>query len=205
MISHKELSLSDRMSEPLGNHLDAYVCSLEAKESSPKHLRNVKRAILRVAEDCEFKSLRDLDSSKMEKWLALRSSEGMGARTRNLHILPWRSFLGWCRRTGRLERDPFEWVARANEAADPRRKPRALTEEECRRLLMAARMRPLHEARVIRKGPRKGRLLARVSDAGCQERTRGRIPVQAGVAAPGRRVVVGAGATISETVGGADL
>jgi len=55
-------------------------------------------------------------------------------------------------------------MAKANEKADPRRKRRALTEEELVRLLYVAHTRPLLDAMTIRRGARKGQVVGKVSD-----------------------------------------
>ncbi len=55
------------------------------------------------------------------------------------------TFANWCVRTQRLIENPFALVPRANAKVDPRRKRRALTEDEIKRLLYVARRRPLAE------------------------------------------------------------
>ena len=47
-------------------------------------------------------------------------------------------------------------LPKADERSDPRRKRRALTEDELNRVLTVAQTRPLSDARTIRRGVRKG-------------------------------------------------
>ncbi len=164
LIGADELVRADHLSAPVAAHLKSHLAALEAKGDTIEHRKNVERCIKRVATDCGFRTLRDVEPSRMESWLSLRTSEGnLGATTRNKYLTVWRSFLRWCCRTGRLEKNPFEWVGRANEAADRRRQPRALTEVDALNMLSAARCRPLHEATLIRRGARRGQLCAKVS------------------------------------------
>ena len=60
--------------------------------------------------------------------------------------------------------NPFEGMGKLDEKADPKRKARAMTDDELERLLGAARQRPLDDALMIRKGPNKGEMVAKVSD-----------------------------------------
>ena len=53
-------------------------------------------------------------------------------------------------------------MPKANEAADPRRRRRAMTEAELVRLLDVARRRPLLDALTVRRGKRKGEAYANV-------------------------------------------
>ena len=53
-------------------------------------------------------------------------------------------------------------MAKADEAADPRRKRRALTETELTRLLDAAQRRPLLDRMTVHRGKRKGEAYAKL-------------------------------------------
>jgi integrase len=122
------------------------------------HKENTRGWLDRVARDCRFLRLADLDQGAFERWLAARTAEGMSARNRNAHREALVSFANWCVRTKppRLAVNPFRGVARANQKADPRRQRRAMAEAELVNLLAVARERPLLDAQTVRGGPRKG-------------------------------------------------
>ena len=94
----------------------------------------------------------------------------------NGYVEGWNNFGNWCcgkRGKGkraafngekRLIANPFKGMRRLDEKADPRRPARALTEAELIKLLSVARERPLRDAKTIRTGKNKGKLLAKVSD-----------------------------------------
>src|SRR5262249_36361879 len=111
-----------------------------------------------------FSRLSDRKREAVERWLAGRAAPGGGrsAWSRNTHRAALVSFCNWCVRTGRLTTNPFKGVPKANEAADPRRRRRAMTEAELVRLLEVARRRPLLEALTVRRGRRKGEAFANV-------------------------------------------
>lgn len=67
----------------------------------------------------------------------------MSARSRNAYLAAVVTFGNWCVENDRLASNPFSRISKANEKADPRRKRRALTADEIRRLLSVTRWRPL--------------------------------------------------------------
>lgn len=100
-----------------------------------------------MATDCGFKRLADLDGARLTAWLLKREAEGMSAATRNGYRETYVMFTNWCcagvrpRMTG----NPFGAVPKANVKADRRRQRRSLTEDELRRLVYVASVRPLAE------------------------------------------------------------
>ncbi len=58
--------------------------------------------------------------------------------------------------------NPFSGIPKANVQADIKRERRALSEKELRRLFRATRIRPLVEAKTVRRGPNKGEQAAKV-------------------------------------------
>ncbi|MFL5343107.1 MAG: tyrosine recombinase XerC, partial [Gemmataceae bacterium] len=171
VITAAENGIGEHRGTPLGEHFDAYLANLEAAGVTKEHRANVKRQLRRLAADCSFGRLADLKREAVERWLAGRAREGMGARTRNTYLAAVISFANWCAdpAIGRLASNPFVNVVKANEKADPRRQRRAMTEDELTRLLAVARERPLLEALTVRKGPRKGE---RYADVRPEVRTR---------------------------------
>jgi integrase len=122
-----------------------YEAYLEALESSPRYRENTMRQLRRLASDCEFSRIGDLNASKVETWLASRTKEKLAARTRNSYRMDAITFANWCVDKGRLITNPFSKLPIANERADRRRQRRAMTEAELVKLLEVARWRPLAE------------------------------------------------------------
>ena len=73
--------------------------------------------------DCGFAGLADLSGTALEKWLAARQAEGMGAVTRNAYREAWVTFGNWCVRNRRLLSNPFADVPKADAKADPSPEP----------------------------------------------------------------------------------
>ena len=137
MIDHQETSLAD--------HLEAYLEHQVAKDINRVRVANTRRRLERLANACGFRRLADLEAVALERWLTARQAEGMGAGNRNEYRQELVAFGNWCVRNHRLLNNPFADVPKADAKADPRRKRRALTEGELRRLLYVARWRPLAE------------------------------------------------------------
>ena len=134
---------ADHAAVPIAMHFDAYCDYLAAKGATENHKKTTLARLRRLAADCRFGTLADLSAGPLDKWLVLQTAEGMSASTRNAYRESLVSFCNWCVSTDRLAFNPCAKVPKADEKADPRRQRRALTEEELRRLLVVARLRPL--------------------------------------------------------------
>ena len=156
ILSSAEDTIADHQGAPLSEHFDAYVEHLEAKRVSKTHQDDRERNLRRLAIDCRFARLRDLDRRALEHWLTVRADSGMSARSRNAYRAAAIAFCNWCVESRRLIGNPFVGTPKANERVDPRRKRRSLTEDELRRLVKVARLRPLAEV---------GRAIVRRPDA----------------------------------------
>jgi integrase len=160
IISREESRVGSHSDAPLARHIEDYATHLRACERNADHIQDTRRAILRVANDCDFKRLRDVQRIRAERWLLKQAELGMSARTRNTYRIALVAFGNWCVRESRLLANPFAALPRANEAADRRRERRALKMEEIGKLLKAAEERPLHNLMKVTKGKRRGQPLA---------------------------------------------
>ena len=145
IISPAEDATADHQASPFVQHYEAYLLHQRASGVSGRHLRDLERIGNRLQRECELGSLRDIRQETVERWLMGRQSEGMAARTRNIHLQTLRGFCKWCVQTERLTSNPLARIAKANEKADKRRQRRAMTEAELLKLLQVATLRPLAE------------------------------------------------------------
>jgi integrase len=164
VITAAEAATGEHQATSLEEHFAAYLAYLEAKGACEEHRSERGRQLRKIAEECGFHRLVDLDRTKLESWLTQQTREGMSARTRNSYLTSALAFCNWCAEptVGRLMSNPFIAIPKANEKADQRRQRRAMTEAELVRLLTVAKERPLIEALTVRKGPRKGERYAKV-------------------------------------------
>jgi integrase len=164
VMSGAEAAIGRHHAAPITEHINAYITYLEAAGCCKEHRKERRRQLRRLAAECGFATLADLDRGSMERWLAERTPGGMGARTRNSYLTSVIAFCNWCCEPGnhRLAINPFDRMPKANEKADPRRQRRAMTEAELLQLLDVARQRPLLDALTVRRGRRKGERYAKV-------------------------------------------
>ncbi len=158
-------SIADHSRTALEEHFRAYLDFLRTKGTTAKHQRETLRNLQRVSGDCGFGNLHDFERAVFEKWLSLRLQDGMSARTRNGYREAIVAFANWSVESNRLMTNPFSGIPKANQAADPRRQRRALTEDELIRLLDATARRPLLDAMTVRRGKNKGEAVANLSEA----------------------------------------
>ena len=155
-LDRKALDAARQSAVPLEDQLAAYERSLVAAEVSDVYRANVLRAVRRVSKECGFATPADFNREAMEDWLAAQIGKGMGARSRNYYRQSIITFANWCVETGRLIGHDLDRVPKADEKADPRRQRRALTEDELKRVLAVAAVRPLTDTQTVRRGKRKG-------------------------------------------------
>ena len=164
LLTADEANVIDHQTTAIAHHVTAYIEHLHAKGTTAEHRSNVNRILKRLIDDCCYCRLGDLSRGTIERWLLTHAEAKMGARTRNTYLSAAVAFANWCVESRRLVTNPFAQVTRADEKADPKRKRRAMTEDELVKLLAIASRRPLLDAMMIRRGKRKGQTIAKLSD-----------------------------------------
>lgn len=162
VVTTAEDAIARHQGTSFEDHLAGYLAYLESAGTCPEHRQERGRQLRRLATDCGWRTLADLQRDSLERWLTLQTRQGMGARTRNSYLVATIAFSNWAIETGRMLANPFERVPRLDEKTDPRRQRRAMTGEELSRLLAVARERPMIDATTVRKGPRRGERYANV-------------------------------------------
>jgi integrase len=187
IITSDQAKISEHADTLLSEHIAVYVAHLKGRNVHPDRVNTTERRLKESSTACGFRYLRDLNADKLQTWLSKQAEDKkrkMSAAVHNGYVQLWVSFGHWLtgkRMVGkrantngdkRLIVNPFNGMGKLDEKADQRRKARALTEAELVKLLDAARRRPLNDALMIRKGPSKDKLLAKVSDERQVERER---------------------------------
>jgi integrase len=165
VLTSAEDAVIDHQATPLADHIAAFVDHQKAKGIS-RRVKDTLSQLRRVAADCGFRRLADLDATALERWLLGQAANGMSAGTRNQYRGAWVGFCNWCMKTRppRLLTNPFAKVPKADEKADPRRTRRSLTEAELTRLLAVARRRPLLDRMTVHRGKRRGEVYSKLKD-----------------------------------------
>jgi hypothetical protein len=83
VVTSAEAATASHHSTPLEEHFGAYLTFFESKAACAEHRSERGRQLRRIAAECGFHQLADLDRAKLESWLTLQARNGMSARTRN--------------------------------------------------------------------------------------------------------------------------
>ena len=124
---------------PLDADLEHWEESLEAKEATHKHVKLAVKRARAIIEGCGFEAWGDISAHQVETWLkAQRDGAGIGKQTSNYYLRAIRQFCKWMVDNRRATESPVAHLKRLNVADDIRRDRRALSADECRRLVQAA-------------------------------------------------------------------
>lgn len=125
------------MAAPLADHFAAYLDNLKTQGRDDMYCYTAGKRLDRLAEECVWRTLADVTADSFMRWRTAAKGERRGSRTLNQYLETARTFLAWCVRPGgRLPGNPLADVEKLD--ADIRRKRRAFTLDEVRRLLKAA-------------------------------------------------------------------
>ncbi len=150
-LGHDPTRLEKARRRPLSEHLLEFEDWLRSKNIGERHLENLLPRLRLLIEGCGFRTLADVDPSRIEAWLARRQHHGKGisAQTRKHFAVHARQFGKWLVEMGRAARNPFAGVrTNLNVQADRRHERRALTEEECQKLLTSVRASGVRRGRM---------------------------------------------------------
>ena len=151
---------------PIDGLIVQYLKHMRLEGDSQGHIADTKRLLNLVVKACGFDTLAKLEPSKLDDYLeALVKPDGTptSARTKNTHRQSIMGFTNWCVRKNKLQFNPLARSAKAK--GDTVIKRRALPLEQLKSLLDVARERPLREKLMVRRGPNKGKLVAKVGPA----------------------------------------
>lgn len=126
----------------IGEHVGEFIQALEAKGSGRKHLGSTRTYIERVATLSRVERIADLTPTAVAVAITTLKGEGLSARAINAHVTALKAFSRWLRVDGRTPDHALESLCKRNEKADPRRRRRALSPDEARRLIQATEREP---------------------------------------------------------------
>jgi integrase/recombinase XerD len=136
------IRLAKHRKRPIAEHLGAYRDYLLSKGSSERHVAATIRIIEATAKACGWQTVADIDASQLASHFNAMRANGTRARTINWHRASLRGFGRWLHLAGRCAVHPLLNVPVLNEQTDRKRVRRALSDDEIRRLLDAARKQP---------------------------------------------------------------
>lgn len=138
-----EVGLGDRFKQhrarPLSQHFVDYLAELRTRDCDDKYVYNIGRRLTRLAKDCRWKFLTDINADSFTAWRqkpiefksAMSKDRKIGPSTLNQYLQAIRGFCNWCVEMGRAPDNPLVSVKEIDVPQDQeRRKRRAATMEE---------------------------------------------------------------------------
>ena len=144
LVEADQLTAYRTACQPIKAHLEDYKRALLARESCPEHVATTAKRIETVFKKYDVRNLSDVNATRTAQALAeLRRGDkdkpGVSIATSNAYLAAVKGFCRWCVRDGRMVQSPAEALRPLTKKTDIRRKRRALSAEELRRLIEAAR------------------------------------------------------------------
>lgn len=126
---------------PIADHLQAFEDSLLNRNCCQEHIATCMHRLRRMVRDCGIETLADVDVPMVEAYLARRQrdpADRFSAQSRKHYARNALALGGFLLKSGRVSRNPFAGLTTdMNVEADRKRIRRALTADECQRLLSA--------------------------------------------------------------------
>ncbi len=124
-------------------HLDDFHAGLIADGTSAKHAALVKGRASRVLEAAKCRYWTDVTANRVQRAINdLCVDGGLSAQTQNFHLAAAKQFARWLLQERRITDNTLAHLSGRNVKEDRRHDRRALTADECRRLLQATAGQP---------------------------------------------------------------
>jgi integrase len=157
-------AFDEALKTPIAEVVEEFIASVKALGRSPRYLDQLESRINATIAGTGATRLHELDSVKIERYLARQGELGMSGTTRAEYITSIKSLTRWAFQNRRLPHDPLANLKRpSRKVIEPVHLRRALAPEEAARLLDAAVRRPLIEMQTVRTGKNKGKPVAKVT------------------------------------------
>ncbi len=131
------------LARPLMEHLADFQSDLIAKGTSAEHAKVVHARTKKIIKGCCFHTWSDISATRVQRFLAKHREDteerrGISAQTSNWYLQAIKGFCAWLTSNQRAPESPLRHLKGLNVKTDRRHDRRALTDDECRRLLTAA-------------------------------------------------------------------
>lgn len=123
----------------LKEHIREFENNLNHRGVTAKHIKETISKLKKIATSCKWAVIADITSAGVLRYLGRLRHDGLSAQTYNHYLKAIKTFTRWLVLDRRTPFDPLMHLARLNVNVDRRHDRRALSEEEFRRLVEAAR------------------------------------------------------------------
>ncbi len=125
--------------KPLAEHLQDWRQALSHRNNSKKHVRISYNRVRALLDGCRFRSQADVQSSRVEAWLAQERRAGrLSITTSNYYLRDAKSFFRWLIEDNRAAQNPLQSLKPLNADVEDHRERRCLPEDDFQDFLNAA-------------------------------------------------------------------
>lgn len=143
---------TNRAALTMREHLAAFVADLRTRGRGSQYRLHMTGRVGRLIDECGWTMLRDVDAASFQSW---RSKQSMSAKTLNEYLAAMKALLSWM---GLRHDNPLANVRTIDVRGSETFERRALTDDECGRLLEAAGPRRVVYLAALLTGFRRGTL-----------------------------------------------
>jgi len=140
---------------PLAAQLAEFVADLDARGRSGDYVRHVDARAAALLKDCGWHRAGDVTADSFEKW---RAGKHASAKTLNEYLNAATAFLNWMAERNRIAANPLRVVRKVEARGRETFQRRALSVEECQRLVDGAGPRRLLYLAALTTGLRRGEI-----------------------------------------------
>jgi len=145
---------------PLRQHLKDFLADMERRGKAGRGGRDGRLLggrVGRLLDACAWNLPASVSADSFVRWRS-QQTDALGARTLNHYLEGMVCLLNWMERSGRIKTNPLRHVDKVDERLDVRRKRRAFTDDELRRLVAGSGPRGLIYFTAARSGMRSDEL-----------------------------------------------
>ncbi len=144
----------DAAKQSVESHVEELAESRRGLNRDEKYVRDLERKLFRLIRECEWSTLRDVTPHSFEAWRARQA--GLSAKTLNEYRAAIFGLSGWLE--SRVGTNAIRSVGKVAMSDDPKRRRRAFTPEELRRLIDTSGERGIVYLVAASTGIRRGEL-----------------------------------------------
>ena len=126
---------------PVTKLLDEFIEEMKARRRDPKYIAVTDARVSKVVKDARWRTLGDVTADSFLAWR--RANGHLVAKTRNDYLASTSGFLEWLVKLDRLPSNPLGKIGKVEEKGDEKRKRRAFTPDEFKRLCAVSGPRTL--------------------------------------------------------------
>lgn len=138
---------------PLAEHVEEFIADRRAVKCNEKYVRELERKLLRLIDECSWKFVKHVTAESFCEW---RGKQKKSAKTLNEYLNAGRSLMKWLE--PRVGPNPLRFVQKVQTAGEPKRRRRAVTAEQLRRLVAVSGERAIVYLVAVCTGIRRGEL-----------------------------------------------